>query len=115
MPELNKVGVEIVDDVDPFEETKIRILNGGHTALCYLGALAGLNTFDEIMDRADLLQFYYDFEIREVLPGLDLEVPFDKNVYVETVANRFSNAALADQLERICICLLYTSPSPRDS
>ena len=55
IPELNKVGVEIVEDVDPFEETKIRILNGGHTALCYLGALAGLNTFDEIMDRADLL------------------------------------------------------------
>ena len=103
MPALNKVGVEIVEDVDPFEETKIRILNGGHTALCYLGALAGLNTFDEIMDRADLLQFYYDFEIREVLPGLDLEVPFDKNVYVETVAKRFSNAALADQLERICM------------
>ena len=103
IPELNKVGVEIVEDVDPFEETKIRILNGGHTALCYLGALAGLNTFDEIMDRADLLQFYYDFETREVLPGLDLEVPFDKNVYVETVANRFSNAALADQLERICM------------
>jgi len=103
IPDLNKVGVEIVEDVDPFEETKIRILNGGHTALCYLGALAGLNTFDEIMDRADLLQFYYDFETREVLPGLDLDVPFDKNVYVETVAHRFSNAALADQLERICM------------
>ena len=103
VPQLGKVGVEIVEDVDPFEETKIRILNGGHTALCYLGALAGLNTFDEIMDRADLLQFYYDFEKSEVLPGLDLEVPFDKNVYVETVADRFSNPALADQLERICM------------
>ena len=40
MPALNKVDVELVDNVNPYEEAKIRILNGGHTALCYLGALS---------------------------------------------------------------------------
>ena len=49
MPALNKVDVELVDNVNPYEEAKIRILNGGHTALCYLGALSGYKTFDEIM------------------------------------------------------------------
>ena len=49
MPALDEVGVELVDQVNPYEEAKIRILNGGHTALCYLGALAKLNTFDQVM------------------------------------------------------------------
>jgi len=41
LPDLRKVGVTITPDVDPYEEAKIRILNGGHTCLAYLAALAG--------------------------------------------------------------------------
>ena len=45
MPDLSKVGVDVVQtQVEPYEEAKIRILNGGHTALSYLGALAGHQT-----------------------------------------------------------------------
>ena len=40
IPDLSKVGVQIVSDVEPYEEAKIRILNGGHVGLAYLGALA---------------------------------------------------------------------------
>ena len=46
-PDWQKVGVQVVADVEPFEEAKIRILNGGHTGLAYLGALAGHQTFDQ--------------------------------------------------------------------
>jgi D-arabinitol 4-dehydrogenase len=49
-PDLTQVGVIITDDIEPYEETKIRILNGGHTSLAYLGALSGYNTFDEVMN-----------------------------------------------------------------
>ena len=49
VPTLDKVGVEIVENVHPYEEAKIRILNGGHTGLSYLGALAGHKTFDAAM------------------------------------------------------------------
>ena len=62
MPALNKVDVELVDNVKPYEEAKIRILNGGHTALCYLGALSGYKTFDEIMTDQKLLSHFYNFE-----------------------------------------------------
>ena len=54
MPDLAKVGVTVTADVDPFEETKIRVLNGGHTALAYLAALEGLTTFDEAMRHPEL-------------------------------------------------------------
>ena len=43
MPQLDAVGVTITDNVDPYEETKIRVLNGGHTCLAYLAALNGIS------------------------------------------------------------------------
>ena len=103
MPDLSKSGVEIVDNVDPFEEAKIRILNGGHTALAYLGALAGYKTFDEAMRDPALRRHFDNFEKLEVLPGLTLELPFNKSTYLEKITARFENRAIADQLERICM------------
>lgn len=103
IPDLTKSGVEIVADVDPYEEAKIRILNGGHTALCYLGALAGHETFDAAFNDPELRAVFDSFEKDEVLPGLDLELPFDKLVYLNSIAERFANAAIADQLARICM------------
>ena len=52
------VGVTITKDLEPYEETKIRILNGEHTSLAYLGVLSGYNTFDKVMsDKAHLKHF----------------------------------------------------------
>jgi D-arabinitol 4-dehydrogenase len=102
-PDLAKAGAEIVADVDPYEETKIRILNGGHTSLAYLGALAGYTTFDEAMRDDQLREHFDQFETEEVLPGLQLELPFDKHEYLKKVTARFCNSAIADQLERICM------------
>lgn len=103
MPDLQKVGVEVVADVDPYEETKIRILNGGHTGLAYFGALAGHSTFDEIMHDPELRQHFDRLERDEVLPGLQLTLPFDKHAYSERIADRFANRAIADTLDRICM------------
>jgi len=102
-PALASAGVEVVPDVHPYEEAKIRILNGGHTALAYLGALAGYKTFDEAMRDPKLRKHFDAFELEEVLPGLRLELPFDKHEYLRKVSNRFCNRAIADQLERICM------------
>ena len=103
MADLSKVGVEIVADVDPYEEAKIRILNGGHTGLAYLGALAGYDTFDEAMRDADLRAHFDGLEGEEILAGLQLTLPFDKRAYSERIAERFANRAIADALERICM------------
>lgn len=102
-PNLQKSGVEVVADVDPYEETKIRILNGGHTALAYLAALAGYKTFDEAMFDPKLREHFDNFEKQEVLPGLQIELPFDKEDYLKKITDRFCNSAIADQLERICM------------
>jgi len=103
MPDLARAGVEIVADVDPYEEAKIRILNGGHTGLAYLGALAGHATFDQAMRDSGLRQHFDRLEADEVLPGLQLDLPFDRSAYCLRVAERFANEAIADALERICM------------
>ncbi len=103
-PDLRASGVQIVADVDPFEEAKIRILNGGHTGLAYLGALAGHRTFDAAM-RDPAIRTHFDrYESECVLPGLaGVAVPFDKEAYLREIAARFENRAIADALERICM------------
>ncbi len=102
-PDLSKVGVQIVSEVAPYEEAKIRILNGGHTGLAYLGALAGHLTFDQAMLDSNLRQHFDAWEENEVLPGLDAGIPFDTMDYLHKISKRFENKGISDQLERICM------------
>jgi len=103
MPDLSKVGVQIVSNVEPYEEAKIRILNGGHTGLAYLGALAGHLTFDQAMSDPNLRKHFDTWEENEVLPGLDQDLPFDARNYFYKISQRFENKGISDQLERICM------------
>lgn len=102
MPALDKVGVTITDLVDPYEDAKIRILNGGHTGLTYLAALKGITTFDEAMRDPELLAHFLAFEEQEVLPGLTIALPFDKSDYLRSITDRFGNRAIGDTVARIC-------------
>lgn len=101
-PDLAQADVTVTADVDPFEETKIRILNGGHTCLTYLAALHGLNTFDEAMHIPELYDHFWSYETNEVLPAITIDLPFAKDAYLESIAARFKNSAIADSVARIC-------------
>lgn len=102
-PDLANVGVEIVADVTPYEESKIRILNGGHTGLAYLGALAGHFTFDQAMHDHAIRGHFDTWEKDEVLQGLDGNIPFDTSAYLDEITRRFESRGIADKLERICM------------
>lgn len=102
MPDLARAGVTVTADVDPYEETKIRVLNGGHTALAYLAALEGIKTFDAAMRVPHLNAHFQNFETKEVLPALTLELPFSKDEYLDAIAARFANEAIGDTIARIC-------------
>ena len=101
-PDLSKVGVTFTQNVDPYEEAKIRILNGGHTCLTYLAALVGHHTFDQAMADPELFAHFEAFERGEVLIALVATLPFDKNLYLDQVIARFRNASIGDTVERIC-------------
>ncbi len=102
MPDLAQAGVIVTPDVDPYEETKIRVLNGGHTGLTYLAALEGIKTFDAAMRMPHLREHFEKFETQEVLPAITLDLPFSKTDYLASIAQRFGNRAIGDTVARIC-------------
>lgn len=102
MPDLAQAGVTVTADVDPYEETKIRVLNGGHTALAYMAALEGVETFDAAMRVPHLNTHFQHFETKEVLPAITIDLPFSKEEYLTDIARRFGNKAIGDTVARIC-------------
>ncbi|GAA1840011.1 mannitol dehydrogenase family protein [Microlunatus capsulatus] len=101
-PPLEEVGVQVVDDVEPYELMKLRLLNASHQALCYLGYLAGFRLVHEVAQDplfARFLRAYMDDEGTPTLPpvpGMDLEV------YKSELIARFSNDAVRDTVARLC-------------
>jgi mannitol 2-dehydrogenase len=101
-PPLEDAGVQLVADVEPYELMKLRLLNGSHQALGYLGSLAGITFMhDAAQDplfRAFLLR-YMDTEATPTLgpvPGIDLEQ------YKAELIGRFANPYVRDTLARLC-------------
>jgi mannitol-1-phosphate/altronate dehydrogenase len=100
-PPLEEVGVRFVRDVGPYELAKKRLLNGGHSALGYVGRLLGHTTTDEAMADPVVTLYLRRMLAREVQPLLP-EVPgVSLREYRETLLARFGNAKLADPLARL--------------
>ncbi len=102
-PKLENVGVQFVKNVFPYEETKIRILNGAHIALSYIGALKGYQTYDEAINDKQLQQYFFELERKEIIPALGKEEPFDLEEYMMIIFDRFKNKNIGDRLERIAM------------
>jgi mannitol 2-dehydrogenase len=100
-PPLEDVGVQFVDDVGPYELMKLRLLNGGHQALGYLGSLAGHQYVHEACGDDALAGFLRGY-LAEVSPTL-LPVPgIDLGGYRNELVVRFANPGIGDRLDRIC-------------
>ena len=100
-PSLEHVGVQLVDDAEPYETLKLRLLNGGHQALGYLGALAGHRYVDDAAGDPQLSAFFTAYT-DEVIPTLPAVEGIDVPAYREKLLERFGNPAVRDSLERIC-------------
>jgi mannitol-1-phosphate/altronate dehydrogenase len=101
-PAWEKVGVQFTDDVTPYEEMKIKLLNGSHLALTYLGALKGYRFVHETMNDPLFVRYIRTYMDRDVTPQLPSVPGIDLEGYKDTLIERFSNQAIADQLERVC-------------
>jgi mannitol 2-dehydrogenase len=101
-PAWEKVGVQFTDDVTPYEEMKIKLLNGSHLALTYLGFLKGYRFVHETMNDPLFVRYMRAYMDLDVTPQLSPVPGIDLTVYKNTLVERFSNQAIADQLERVC-------------
>ncbi|WP_054895465.1 MULTISPECIES: mannitol dehydrogenase family protein [unclassified Pseudomonas] len=101
-PAWEKVGVQFTDDVTPYEEMKIKLLNGSHLALTYLGFLQGYRFVHETLADDLLRRYMRTFMDQDVTPQLAPVPGIDLTHYKDSLTERFSNRAIADQLERVC-------------
>jgi len=101
-PAWEKVGVQFTDDVTPYEEMKIKLLNGSHLALTYLGFLKGYRFVHETMNDPLFVRYMRAYMDLDVTPQLSPVPGIDLTDYKNTLVERFSNQAIADQLERVC-------------
>ncbi|MGY1820823.1 mannitol dehydrogenase family protein [Geodermatophilus sp. SYSU D00079] len=100
-PPLEAVGVQFVDDVSPYETVKTRLLNAGHSAIAYLGYLAGHRTTADVMADPAFRTFLSRLMAEEIAPLLP-EVPgVDLAEYRATLLDRLANPRMADQLARL--------------
>ena len=101
-PPWEDAGVQLVDDVEPYELMKLRLLNASHQALCYVGHLAGYRLVHDVAQDplfADFLLAYMEQEGSPTLPpvpGMDLDA------YRRELIARFSNAQVKDTVARLC-------------
>ena len=99
-PPLEDVGVRFVEDVSPYETIKTR-LNAGHSAIAYLGYLAGHRTTDEVMADPVFRAFLTRLMAEEVAPHLPEAPGVDLGEYQATLLDRLANPRMADQLARL--------------
>lgn len=99
-PDLEKVGVEIVKDVLPYEEAKIRILNASHSCVAWAGTLVGLNYIHEDTQTPSIREMAYNYVTNDVIPCLT-PCPLDLNNYRDVVLDRFANPNILDTNQRV--------------
>jgi fructuronate reductase len=100
-PDLASVGATLTKDVSLFERAKLRLLNGSHSSLAYLGLLAGLTTVSEAMAEPRLRAFIARLMREDISPSLDPDAGLDLEAYSAAILSRFANPALRHELAQI--------------
>nr|WP_156172064.1 mannitol dehydrogenase family protein [Aurantiacibacter gangjinensis] len=101
-PPLDEVGVQMTNDVASWELVKLRLLNGAHSALAYLGGLAGHHYVHQAMAApgfSRLVEALWD-EAEATLKPID---GFDAKNYRAQLAQRFTNSALEHRTHQIAM------------
>ncbi|QIK78804.1 mannitol dehydrogenase family protein [Sphingomonas piscis] len=98
--QLRGAGVTFAGDVAAWEKAKLRILNGAHSTLAYVGSLIGHATVYDAMCDAPLASFVERLINDDIIPGLQPS-PIDLRAYAGEILQRFRNPAIEHKLSQI--------------
>lgn len=102
-PAWERAGAGLVADVEPYEHLKLRVLNGTHSLLAYLGALAGYETISAAVGDPALADAAWRLVVDDVVPTLDPPAGVDVEAYARTVLDRYANPALRHRTTQIAM------------
>ncbi len=101
-PPLEVAGAQFAKDVRPFELMKLRMLNGSHSILAYLGYLAGYDYVSDVVADPSFRHLIHDFMTDEVIATLPTDIG-DLAAYRDSLLDRFSNPALKHRTWQIAM------------
>ncbi|HCT3345757.1 TPA: mannitol dehydrogenase family protein [Citrobacter koseri] len=101
-PQWEVAGVQMVDDVLPWEQMKLRMLNGSHSFLAYLGYLAGFQHISDCMQDSAFREAAYRLMMNEQAPTLRI-TNVDLSRYAASLIERFANPALKHRTWQIAM------------
>ncbi|GIX23437.1 MULTISPECIES: D-arabinitol 4-dehydrogenase [Caldimonas] len=105
-PAWERVGVELVDSVDAYEEAKIRLLNATHSCIAWAGTLVGYQYIHEGTQDPRIRAMAHAYVTDDVIPVLhrpDKPCPIDLQRYRDVVLERFGNPAIRDTNQRVAM------------
>ena len=102
-PHWETGGAQFVAEVEPFELMKLRLLNGAHSALAYLGYLGGYETIAETMADPGYAGFVERLWRDEIVPVVPPPPDTDLLAYVAALQARFSNPAIRHRTWQIAM------------
>ncbi|RDV25472.1 mannitol dehydrogenase family protein [Alteromonas aestuariivivens] len=100
-PAWDKVGVTFTSDVSLFEKAKLRILNGTHSTLAYVGSLAGLDTVYSAISQPAIEGFISSLLKEEILPSIQAVGQIDLDAYAQAIIQRYHNPHIRHLLAQI--------------
>lgn len=101
-PDWTLAGAQFVREVAPFELMKLRMLNGAHSCLAYLGYLAGFVTVSDACSAAPFARYLRDLWA-EIMPTIPAPPGVDLNKYADALLLRFRNTAIRHRLWQIAM------------
>lgn len=100
---LAGTGVEFVDDVAGYEMTKIRIFNGAHSTIAYLGELAGLEFIADGIANPAINSFIAHLQEDELAKSFTSPPGMDPIEYAKRIRKRISNLNLRHRCQQIAM------------
>ncbi|MBO0802879.1 MAG: mannitol dehydrogenase family protein [Nocardiopsaceae bacterium] len=103
-PSWEKAGAQLVPDVAPYEKVKLRLLNGAHSALAYLGGLAGHEFIADVLSPDDAFAaFARSLMLSDAAATVVAPDGMEPERYAESVLRRFRNAALRHRCAQVAM------------
>lgn len=100
-PHWEAAGAIFSDEVEQYELVKLRLLNGSHSLISYLGGLSGSATIPSARDKDFIAEAVHAAIYQEYLPSINLPQGFDADDYVRQLFHRWQNHALGDKAARV--------------
>ena len=102
-PRWEAVGVELVDDIAPYELANVRMLNGAHSLLAYVGLRRGHSYVHEAIADPELCGLVEQLMLHDAIPTLTPAPGQDLEAYADALIKRFANPALNHRLIQIAM------------